>query len=248
MYRLLGFGFSLAWRLKLVLLSAAAGAAVATGLHLRRDAHSWGKLPGDAERALPGDDLVAAPEVVETRSLIIAAPPSRVWPWIAQLGYGRGGWYGFAALDRAWRPEGGGPSRSANEILPEHQDLSVGDVVPTHPSGGFVAKVVEPQRALVLYIDDAMVKEQAASAATSRGRPGEHDDDVDEMPPFRVSWAFMLFPEDGGNTRLIERLRLDIDLKDAQRRGLPMAGLGLFALLRSQMEGIKRRAEGPAGG
>ena len=67
------------------------------------------------------------------------------------------------------------------------------------------------------------------------------------MPPFRLSWAFTLVPEDGGNTRLIERVRLDIDLKDAQRRGLPMAGLGLFALLRSQMEGIKRRAEGPAG-
>jgi hypothetical protein len=246
MFRLLGLGFSVVWRLKLLLLSAAAGAAVASGVHLRRDARSWGRLPGDAERALPGDDLVASPEVVETRSLIIAAPPSSVWPWIAQLGYGRGGWYGFAALDRAWRPEGGGPSRSSDSILPEHQDISVGDIVPTHPGGGFEARVVEPPSALVLYIDDEIVDKQAASADTDIKVAKKADNDKD-MPPFRVSWAFTLVPEDGGNTRLIERLRLDIDLKDAQRRGLPMAGLGLFALLRSQMEGIKRRAEGPAG-
>jgi hypothetical protein len=246
MSQLLRLVFFIAWRLKVVALSMAAGAAIASGLHVRRDARSWGRLPGDAERALPGDDLVADAELVETRSLLIAAPPSRVWPWIVQLGYGRGGWYGFAPLDRPWRP-GGAPGQSAEVILPEFQRLAVGDLVPTHPGGGFVVKVLEPQRSLVLYLDDQLVREQAATAATARTRRPDGGDAAD-MPPFRAAWAFVLTAEPGGSTRLTERVRLDIDVSAAQRRGMPMLGMALFTLLRSQMEGLRRRAEGPAGG
>jgi hypothetical protein len=246
MLRLFSFAFRSIFRLKVVLLSMAAGAAITSGLHVREQSRSWGILPGDAERELPGDDLVPAPGLVETRSLVIAAPPTQVWPWLVQMGYGRGGWYSFTPLDRPWRP-GGAPGQSATAILPEFQELSVGDVVPTQPSGGFVVKVVEPERALVLYLDDEMVRaqveEQAVGRPGSRG-PGARDT---EMPAFGVSWAFVLEAEPGGGTRLVERVRARIDLTAAQRRGMPMLGMGLFALLRSQMTGIKRRAEGPTG-
>ena len=165
MFRLVWFVFRVIFRLKVVLLSMAAGAAIASGLHVREQSRSWGLLPGDAERELPGDDLVVGPEIVETRSLVIAAAPAQVWPWLVQMGFERGGWYSFAPLDRAWSPGGGAPRHSAEAILPQFQDLAVGDIVPTHPGGGFVASVVEPGAALVLYLDDVMVREQASGQA-----------------------------------------------------------------------------------
>jgi len=66
----------LVFRLKVVILSMAAGVAIAYGLQAREQSRSWGLLPGDADRELPGDDLVAQPDHVETRSLVIEARPS----------------------------------------------------------------------------------------------------------------------------------------------------------------------------
>ena len=177
MFRLVWFVFGVIFRLKVVLLSMAAGAAVAGGLHARGQSRSWGLLPGDAERSCPATISWSGPELVETRSLIIAAAPAQVWPWLVQMGFERGGWYSFAPLDRAWSPGGGAPRHSAETILPQFQDLAVGDIVPTHPGGGFVASVVEPGAALVLYLDDVMVREQAQGQAggpsrrPTRGRP-----------------------------------------------------------------------------
>jgi hypothetical protein len=232
------------FRLKVVIISVMAGMAVATGLQQRHLARTWGLLPGDAQRVLPGDDLVGSPDITETRSLIIAATPAQVWPWIVQMGHGRGGWYSFTPLDRAWRPGRGAPGRSADRILPEYQGLVTGDIVPTHPGGGFEARIVESGRALVVYLDDKMVREQALSEAARHPEIRAQAAKDAEMPAFRVSWAFILQSEPLGGTRLVERVRADIDLAGPQRRGLPVLGLGLFTLLRSQMLGIQQRVEG----
>jgi hypothetical protein len=231
------------FRLKVIALSVAAGVAIAYGLMLREQSRSWGLLRGDADRPLPGDDLVADPDHTETRSLIVEAPAAAVWPWLVQMGYERGGWYGLSQLDRAWSPVASVTSRSADRIMPEFGDLAAGDIVPTHPGGGFVAKVVEPGKALVLYLDDAIVRDQAQAAADEgSAKAAERLRDMD-MPAFRLSWAFVLEGEPAGRSRLIERFRLQMDLSAPQRRGLPIMGLGVFALMRSQMLGIKRRVE-----
>ncbi len=242
---MLTFLVKVIFRLKVVIVSMAAGVAVAYGLQAREQSRSWGLLPGDADRALPGDDLVAQPHVVETRGLIIEAPPAEVWPWLVQMGYGRGGWYSYAQLDRPWSPPGRSVAPSADTILPEFQGLAVGDTVPTHPGGGFAARVVEADRALVLYLDDSMVREQA-QALVAEGTVKAAESVVDrDMPAFRLSWAFVLDAESGGRSRLVERFRLQVDLSAGQRRGLRVLALGVFALMRSQMLGIKRRAERP---
>jgi len=235
----------LIFRLKVIALSVAAGMAIAYGLQLRQLSRSWGLLPGDADRQLPGDDLVDDADHTETRSIIVEAAPSAIWPWLAQMGYGRGGWYGYPQLDRAWSPVASARSGSADRLLPGHGDLAVGDIVPTHPGGGFVAKVVEPDRALVLYLDDVILREQAQTAADKGSvRAAERLREMD-MPAFGMSWAFILDEEPAGRSRLVERFRLRMDLSAPQRRGLPMLGLGVFALMRSQMLGIKRRVEKP---
>ena len=50
--------------------------------------HSWGRRAED-DGPLPGDDLVTDVTTIETRGIDIAAPPEAVWPWLAQMGYGR---------------------------------------------------------------------------------------------------------------------------------------------------------------
>ena len=152
-------------RLLPIALSMLVGMALVFLVKLRQEQQTWGVMPSDANRPLAGDDLIADPGIVDTRSLVIDAPPAAVWPWLAQLGFGRGGWYSYDRMDMA--------GSSADRILPQFQDLAPGDIVPTHPGGGFLAKVVEPQQALVLYLDHELVRSQAEAAAGRawRGRP-----------------------------------------------------------------------------
>jgi hypothetical protein len=243
--------FWLLMRLKFVIVSVVAGMAVAFYLQLREQQRSWGVVPGDRDRRLAGDDLVPDAGIVETRTLTVDAPPSKVWPWLVQMGYGRGGWYSYDRLDMN--------GNSAASVLPDYQDLAVGDVVPTHPGGGFVARVVDPETALVLYLDDELVGSQAKDASSEEEEPAADDEGGSapmglpiagalgnmSMPEFKASWAFVLEPEPGGRTRLIERLRVwTADGGLPQKVGLPVMGLGVFAMTRKHMLGLKERAEG----
>ena len=247
---LIRFVFKLIARFWLVAVSVLAGMAFAFYLQLRDLQKSWGVEPADASRHLAGDDLVAAPSIVETRSLVVDAPPSRVWPWLVQMGYGRGGWYSYDQLDMK--------GSSAQRIMPEHQSLAEGDVVPTHPGGGFVARVVDPERALVLYLDQDLVQSQMETSVAQKGGSALEDPDEDmpgglhlagalgdmSMPDFRASWAFILEPEEGGKTRLIERFRVwTAEGGLPQKLGMPVMGLGVFAMTRKHMLGVKERAE-----
>jgi hypothetical protein len=240
-----------ALRFWLLALAVLTGVAVGVAVWLRQLQRTWGVAPGDAERAMPGDDLVPDANIIETRSLAIDAAPAAVWPWLVQMGYGRAGWYSYDRIDM----EG----HSAADIQPELQELAEGDVVPTHPGGGFIARLVEPEAALVLYLDSELVDEQMKSAIAQDGAQALDDPEEEPaglqmagafgdmaMPEFRASWAFSLEPADGG-TRLIERMRLwTAEAGLPQRLGLPMMGFGVFAMTRKHMLGVKERAERPS--
>jgi hypothetical protein len=205
---------------------------------------TWGISPVEAVKPMPGDELVPDAASVETRGISIAAPPSAVWPWLVQMGYGRGGWYSYDPIDM------GVPSATA--ILPEHQKLSVGDLLPTDPGGGFEVKIVEPEHALVVYTNTALVRSQrevaraegveaapanlqATGAAMTMAQPGE----------FAASWAFVLEPLEADRTRLVERFRIWFGAGEQpwMRYTLPMMGFGVFVMIRRQMLGIRERAE-----
>jgi hypothetical protein len=249
MLGLLGFLVRLIIRLKVIVLSVTAGAAIAFALQARQESRTWGIDAVDRARLLPGDDLVTAPDHVETRSLVIEALPATVWALIVKMGHGRAGWYSYPILDRAWRPMGPSPwSGAAKLVAASPGTLAEGDIVPTDPDGGLVARIVEPDHALVLYLDDAALRdrfEQRAAEGSEQAR--DMLEQIDEMPAFAVSWAFVLEPEPGGRTRLVERMRLQMNVRAAQKRALPIMGLSLFAFIRRQMLGIKRRAEAAAG-
>jgi hypothetical protein len=226
---------------RIVVGAALAATGWAAYSSLRRWWATWGFDPVESSRSLPGDDLVTEPTTSETRAITIAAPPDAVWPWLVQMGYGRGGWYSYDAMDMK--------GASSDAIRPELQDLAVGDTVPTDPEGGFRVRIVEPEHALVLYVDQDIVGERRPAAATiDEVTPGVAISgrflQTATPPEFSAAWAFILEPIAGGQTRLIERFRarMGVSTRASQILG-PVLGFGIFVMTRRQMLGIKARAE-----
>ena len=202
-------------------LAAIAGIAAVTYQFAVKPFRSWGLSPEEATATLPGDEVVPDAVGGETRAITIDAPPASVWPWLVQMGSGRGGWYSYDSMD---------PGVSSRVVLPEFQELAEGDMVPTSPQGGLVVRRLDPEQALVLYFDSDMSAKQSGSKS-----PME----------FSVTWAFVLEPLPGNRTRLIERIRYRFGETDKPwiRYTLPVMGFGVFVVLRKQLEGIKERAE-----
>jgi hypothetical protein len=230
--------------IKLMALAFAAGVGTAYALQQRLLYRTWGLVPGGVARGMSGDVIVAEPDIVETRAIEIEAAPEDVWPWLVQMGHGRGGWYSHPVFDRAWSPTGGASSPSADTILEEFQDLAEGDLVPIAAESGFEVSVLETGRALVLKLDDRMMREQMEEFAADGSEDAAEAVAEMEMPPYTVSWAFELEPAPGGRTLLIERVRVKVaGLSESQQKAVPMLGYGLFVLMRGQLEGIKQRVE-----
>src|SRR5262247_3317814 len=101
----------------------------------------------ELRRPLPVDALVPDPIFASTQAITIDAPPEHVWPWIAQMGAGRAGWYSWDAIDNGGTP-------SATSILSAFQAVASGDVMPAIPGAtdAFVVAAVDPPRDLVLTV------------------------------------------------------------------------------------------------
>jgi hypothetical protein len=143
------------------------------------------------DRALPGDDLIPDAIGQFTHSIVISAPPDKIWPWLVQMGCQRAGFYSLDVLDNAGIP-------SAREIRLDLQQLRVGDTIAATPSGDnhFEVLRIEQNRALLLGgLFDVGNQKQVAFGAP---RPRRY---------WHTSWAFVLEPLDAGRTRLYARAR-----------------------------------------
>lgn len=201
----------MSWYRRLVRFAIPAGAAAVASVGIRRWQTRWGATRNEVARSLPGDDVVVAPQYSATNAVTVDAAPRAVWPWLVQMGaYGRAGWYSFDRLDNAGVP-------STWEIVPELQDLQVGDVMATDRSGaGFLVEAIDPERSLVLSI-------RSVEAVTSA--------------------AILLEPTIDGRTRLVLRVRLRARRTP---RGLGYRALmevGHVVMTRRMLSGIKARAE-----
>jgi hypothetical protein len=231
----------------MVTAGSAAAATAAYMLAVRPWWRSWGVDPSEADLPLAGDDLVPDALVSETRSIDIAAPPEAVWPWLVQMGYNRAGWYSYDAMDMR--------GASADRIVPEMQALAVGDSIPTSPETAFLVKVLDPGRALVLYVDEQLIQDQTAAARTAAvaGQPTEKTPAnlraagamMSPMSGFVASWAFVLQARDGGgHTRLIERFRVKMaPVGKGGNVAQSFLGFGVFVMARKQLIGIRDRVE-----
>jgi hypothetical protein len=116
-----------------------AGAVVIIGAYLiligpwqRR----WGATDEEVDRAMPGDELLRRGAPTTTRAVTIDARPGDVFPWLLQIGYGRGGWYSYDWIDNDGKP-------SVHRIDPTLQDLAIGDRIEMMPDIGPVVREIE---------------------------------------------------------------------------------------------------------
>ena len=101
----------------------------------------WGATHDEVHRVLPGDDLLRADAPSTTRAITIDAPPEHVFPWLLQIGFGRGGWYSYDWIDNDGLP-------SVERIEPGMR-FEVGDRVEMMPGFGPVVRAIEPDRHIV---------------------------------------------------------------------------------------------------
>lgn len=118
---------------------------------LRKRCLTWGATHEERVREMPGDDLLPSAAVVTTRAVTINAPASAVWPWLVQMGPGRGGAYSYDWIENLL----GLGIHSADEVLPEFQHPQVGDAQRLGRKGPVLRlAVLEHERALVYRSDD----------------------------------------------------------------------------------------------
>jgi hypothetical protein len=192
-------------------LAITGASAIATYVILRPRLLNWGATASEIDRQLAGDEWVKEPSYVSTRAVTIRARPSEVWPWLAQMGYGRGGLYSYDWLDRLFGYLDG---PSAEQVLPEYQDLKAGDTIPLGKGPDWLVVEVEPERTLVL--------EPIAGV---------------------VTWAFVVAPIDASSTRLVTRVRFRVEPTMKDRLAMAAIDPAAFFMTRKMLLGIKRRAE-----
>jgi hypothetical protein len=160
-------------------------AAVAALVSARQISIRWGTAGDEATRPLPGDDLLAAADLQATRAISIAVPPSGVWPWIAQIGQNRGGFYTYDWLENLV----GCDIHSADVLIPEARIQGVGETVTLHPQVALVVAAFKEGDHLVL-------------------RGGVGPDGSSQSAPYDFTWAFVLVDDRPGEaTRLVVRER-----------------------------------------
>jgi len=191
----------------------AVGAAAASyPLLWRRWCLNWGATPDETAGDLPGDELLPDPDLLATRAITIGAPPDAIWPWLVQMGSGRGGAYTYDWIENLLRLD----MHSADEILPQFQDVKVGDEFPLGRTGKSMrVEVLDPEAAFTIgFADRTWV------------------------------WIFALVPVPGG-TRLISRNRIATPGASALGRLFTMLFMepGSLVMERKMLLGIKERAE-----
>ncbi|NWF83101.1 MAG: hypothetical protein HXY18_04640 [Bryobacteraceae bacterium] len=188
----------------------------------------WGAVPAETGGPWPGQDLFrsgaggAEPEPGSVRAVTIAAAPAQVWPWLAQIGQTRGGFYFDDWIANLLGRDTVNPARLHREWQPLRSGERV-YLAPPHRFGGrayLVAARVDPPKALVLVSPRDWLA--IRDGAKARG----------------FLWSFELRELPGGGARLIARSAGDLSLA-----WLVFCEPAHFLLERAMLLGIRQRAE-----
>lgn len=185
----------------------------------------WGASESEIQMALPGDEIVLEPRSSSTRAITIQAPVEQVWPWIVQMGYQRAGWYAYDWIERILGyAEFVDGDHSANRIVPELQDVEVGETMYWRPQIS--------QRVALVEIDQTLLLQT--------GEPTGVEADPENYS--YSSWVFYLQRMDATTTRLIVRYRSDYAGAPNWLRNT-LNEPWHFIMEQKMMRGIRSRAE-----
>lgn len=177
---------------------------------------NWGATAEERKRSMPGDDFIEAPRYLTTRAITVQAGPEHIYPWLVQMGKGRGGLYSYDFLDRLF---GFLDAPSSAEILPEFQDLKPGDLIPVGRGADFPVVELKKDEYLVLGGDSGGA---------------------------RWTWTTALYPQADGTTRLVTRNTGNWGASWAGRLMLVPMDLAAFIMVWRWLHVLKQRAEGLA--
>jgi hypothetical protein len=185
----------------------------------RRRRARWGLDAESAARVLPGDELIRAPTWGWTHAIEIAAPAEHVWPWVAQIGADRAGFYSYQWLENL----AGCRLRNAETIHPQWA-LQLGDGLVLHPD-------VPPLRIVELAPGQHFVAHAAPDLGARRW--------------VAASWLFLVEPLGPERCRFISRYRVTTsrDLRTRVAFGERLVEPIGFAMDRRMLIGVKQRAE-----
>jgi hypothetical protein len=199
----LGWFGGLALGLGILVLGAAIYVWVIKPWHM-----AWGASDVETVRSMPGDDLILGAGQA-TRAIAIAAQPVEVWPWLVQLGYGKAGWYSYDWIDNDFQPSG-------DRIIPEYQDLKVGDRILMMPEMGFVVESIDEPHSIVSVLEDGS-----------------------------TSWCLALYPDEG-LTRLVSRWRPKFEKTPTTFLMTMLSEPGTFIMEQKMLRSIRDRVEATA--
>ena len=197
---------------------SAIGVAAATYILFARPWHlRWGASAHECERVPPRRRPHREPRSHRDPRHHRPRLAGQVWPWIAQLGQGRGGFYSYDFLENL----AGCDIHSADRIVPRWQDIKVGDEVKLAPAVGLGVAALEPGRSLVLR----------------GGIPVGNT-----PPPYDFTWAWVLRDEPDGTSRLLVRERYAYTRTWARFLVEPVEAVS-FVMSQKMLRGIRDRAE-----
>lgn len=203
-------------------------AVVLTVLFLLPRQQRWGATDTEVEQPMPGDEEVLQANYQSTRAITIKARATSIWPWLVQMGQGRGGLYSYAWLEKLM----GLRISNVDQILSKFQHLKVGDIIPLEPGGsGYRVASIEPNVLLVLVIQ-----------TTDSGLMGS----IMQQGNGASTWVYQLRELDSERTRLVIRWRMSWK-PTFKSPALLLIRLLLapieFVMERKMLLGIKKRAE-----
>ncbi len=175
----------------------------------------WGSTPAERAEVLPGDELIDQAPVSATRSVSLAAGPDEVFGWLAQMGFGKAGWYSYDLADNLGR-------RSARDLHPDWQVAAAGDTVPGGPIAFAVTHLERPHHLVLAVLDRRLAGHTIDFTLAYRLRPLRPLD----RPP--------------RGTRLVSRARIRV-AGPLGRPATAALGAGDGVMVRRQLLGLAER-------
>lgn len=162
--------------------------------------------------SMPGDELISEPDVSNDRTVSLAAPPDEVFAWLAQMGFGRAGWYSYDWIDNLGR-------RSAGRIHPEWQVQAAGEQVPGGPIAFDVTHLRRPEHLVLAVLNRRVVGHRLS---------------------FTLAYRLASLGPNDNATRLDTRARIRIDGPLGRMMSAAL-GFGDGIMVRRQLKGLEAR-------